>query len=126
MKPFDLEKALAGAPVVTRDGREILYIHHHPEALNDYQVVAFIKDQSAADYFCADGKFSSEITRETNNDLFMASKVKTYYVSIIENTKDNRIFCCNHLYASPEEISRDTLHYPFIRVKVVPIELEVD
>jgi hypothetical protein len=27
MKPFDLEKALAGQPVVTRDGRKVLELH---------------------------------------------------------------------------------------------------
>ena len=27
MKPFDLEKALNGAPVITRDGREVTQLH---------------------------------------------------------------------------------------------------
>ena len=37
MKPFDLEAAKAGAPIVTRDGRSAKFIAHVAEARNKYQ-----------------------------------------------------------------------------------------
>lgn len=39
MKPFDLQKALAGAPVVTRDGNKVLQLHRFTDVTGPYQML---------------------------------------------------------------------------------------
>ena len=43
MKPFDLEAAMSGEPIVTRDGRKAKFVVHVPEAKNDQQVVLLVE-----------------------------------------------------------------------------------
>jgi hypothetical protein len=72
MKPFDLERALAGDKVVTRDGREVT------------QVTKFDIEKPACVYGVINGHIHTfnEIGRYNNveslNDLFMAPKVVKY------------------------------------------------
>lgn len=42
LKPFDLDKALRGAKVVTRDGREVVKVYHIPELTHDERVLAVV------------------------------------------------------------------------------------
>lgn len=67
MKPFNLEKALAGEPVLTRDGRAVTQLHKfniekaYPlRAVLDGEVVAFAIDGA------------SSLLGESSLDLFMA------------------------------------------------------
>lgn len=42
LKPFDLDKALTGAPVVTRKGAPVIEIHHFAKVEDsDFSVYAF-------------------------------------------------------------------------------------
>jgi hypothetical protein len=42
MKPFDLEKAKAGAPLVTRDGRAAKFVAYLPECDRGHRVIAVV------------------------------------------------------------------------------------
>lgn len=42
-RPFDLEAAMRGEPIVTRDGRQARFIAHVPEAAQSGRVVAMIE-----------------------------------------------------------------------------------
>jgi hypothetical protein len=80
MKPFNLEAALKGARVVTRDGREVTSIGHMPTAKERQQVV-YVVDESV--WACGlDGVRPSGITRW---DLFMAPTKKTYWVNVYKS-----------------------------------------
>jgi len=92
MKPFDLEAAKAGAPVITRDGRPARIICFDREG--NYPVVALIKingnDESIHTY-TSDGinhKF-----HETYSDLLMDTVKKKAWVNIYKT------------------VSGDTIHY---------------
>lgn len=83
MKPFNLEKALAGDPVVTRDGRKVTEIVLLNTA-NDFCSVVCVIDKYAY-AFRQDGSFIEN--REHKHDLFMAPKIvkKSGWINIYPN-----------------------------------------
>lgn len=78
MKLFNLEKALAGEPVITRDGREA-EIGSHKEGA-DLQLVGWILigDQWRSTAWRADGR--SVAFTPAEHDLFMAPQKKTMWI----------------------------------------------
>lgn len=81
MKPFDLERALAGDPVVTRDGRPVKVmpvLRNH----NYYPVVGFVRlgDVEYVELFTLTGKWVG--SNDNSNDLFMASVKHEGWVNI--------------------------------------------
>lgn len=61
MKPFDLEKALSGAPVVTWEGKEVtqLTLFDIDESLSSYPLVGVIeyKGLKVLEHFMKDGSY---------------------------------------------------------------------
>lgn len=81
MKKIDLEKAKAGSPIVTRDGRpaRLLGERKHP----DYPIIAVVKksyDLEEVYSYTNDGHNIS--TDETENDLFMAPTKRVKYANL--------------------------------------------
>ncbi len=72
MEPFDLEKALAGDPVVTRCGREVTEIHFFETCTEDRPIVAVIGGKM---YSFFNNGTSSGTNNPTERDLFMKPKV---------------------------------------------------
>lgn len=73
MKPFNLERALAGDPVITGDGRKVQHIFHAYKNTNhDMRVIAVIGDVIFQHF--ENGKLWSNV-EFIGNDLFM-SKIK--------------------------------------------------
>lgn len=70
MKPFDLEAAKRGEPIVTRDGRKARFVAHIPEAPDAHKVIAFIED-GLPETFSSEGIFHIA-SGKTSLDLFMA------------------------------------------------------
>lgn len=73
MKPFNLERALSGDPVVTRDGRKVAQIVAFKNILENYQSVVAVVDGIIHRYM-SNGRFFK--TNETLVDLFMAEEEK--------------------------------------------------
>lgn len=80
MKPFNLQEALAGKPVVTRNGRKVTELHYFATALPDEQLV-----------YVADGKLHSQFDRgsyyshgspASEWDLLMAEEPREIWVNI--------------------------------------------
>ena len=82
MKPFDLEAAKAGAPIVTRDGRPARFIAHVGEAQPSQRLVVLI-DGGVYTKF-EDGSYLGRPGRggETGNDLFMAPTKRAVWVNL--------------------------------------------
>lgn len=94
LKPFNLEKALAGEKVVTRDGQEVVKIVHFKDANINERVIFQVEDVV---YLCSeDGKYYNYTTGSGSQlDLFMAPTKKQGWINIYDNdpTKtDGRIF----------------------------------
>jgi hypothetical protein len=78
MKPFNLDEALAGKPVVTRDRIKITELHHFKTFQSSYKVLAIIN--GLAHWFNENGKLNQD--HETRLDLFMASEKKEGWINI--------------------------------------------
>ncbi|WP_299314003.1 hypothetical protein [uncultured Halomonas sp.] len=72
-KPFNLQAAIDGAKLVTRDGREVKFIVYVPEARPAYKVVVLLGREIRA--YREDGKF--HWISEGNLDLFLAVPTKS-------------------------------------------------
>lgn len=82
MKPFNLECAIAGDPVITRDGRAVIDIHHFKHDKSNLCLCAHIEGEPSPDWFLASGR--DNLSEEDPNDLFMAPKKRTVYMNVME------------------------------------------
>ena len=74
MKPFDLEKALRGEKVVTRDGREVTQLTHF-ETQSAYRLHGVVSGRLYI--WFGDGSFAMDLKENNHNlYLFMATKTK--------------------------------------------------
>jgi hypothetical protein len=80
MKPFDLEAAKAGTPLITRDGRKTRLIAHIPELQVGYRVIAVIEGNDATSEHFEDGRIYQDA--DNDGDLFMHADTRTVYVNI--------------------------------------------
>ena len=76
MKPFDLEKAIAGKKLVTREGHEVREFHHFKNVSSEYPICAVIQGYLAG--FTDKGRYHSH-GNESALDLFMAPETITLY-----------------------------------------------
>ena len=80
MKPFNLEAAKAGAPLVTRDGRPAKFIAHVGEAQPSQRLVVLI-DGGVYTKF-ESGGYSKNPAHVSSYDLFMAPVKRTVWVNL--------------------------------------------
>ena len=82
MKPFNLEAAKAGKPIVTRDGRPVQFIAYVKDASSFDKLIVLVPQRLNVDYpnsilrFPDSGRYNDNI--DNKYDLFMAP-VKTKY-----------------------------------------------
>lgn len=80
MKPFNLEAAKAGAPIVSRDGEQMKFIAHVPEACESHRVVVVSSTDGAVGLFYENGAYYSE-GQTSSDDLCMAPQKRTVWVN---------------------------------------------
>lgn len=78
MKPFNLAEALAGKPVVTRDGRNVTGIAHLPSITHDFRVIALINGHMST--FTERGTWCPNAGADS--DLFMAEETREWFVNV--------------------------------------------
>lgn len=72
MKPFNLERALAGDPVGTRDGkRKVVQLFYADKAIRNAKVIAVFDDGLL------------ELYAENSGSLVMLPKTKTYWYALL-------------------------------------------
>lgn len=113
MKPFNLERALAGDPVVTRDGKTVHEVHLFKKENVPYSVAALL-DTCIYSYKTDGTFFNSSIPH--HSDLFMAP-TKGY---IIYNPSTGRLLN-NGIYETIEEVNDVCKYNPDLKI----IEIEV-
>jgi hypothetical protein len=111
MKPFNLEAALKGEKVVTRDGREVTDIHVLHSATTEYKLVAVIDGSIYNRRPDGTGMLNNS---QSPLDFFMAPK-KVYV-----NFYDHGV-CC---YFETEKQARDAASVVEPTQRAVPIEIE--
>jgi hypothetical protein len=77
MKPFNLEAALAGAKVVTRDGSEVTQLVKFNIDKAGYVLYGVLKSEVHS--WLINGRYF--IVDEANNDLFMAPNIQSIWVA---------------------------------------------
>lgn len=113
LKPFDLEAAKRGEPLVTRDGEAAYLIAHVPEFAEWHRIIVRIsgKAHPVSAYengsFCADSFYG--------HDLFMAPRKVTRWVNLHPNG--------NAYHYATEEESRAMSHPENVAI-AIPIEIE--
>ena len=107
MKPFDLEKALAGEPVVTRSGAPVIEIHHF----------AKVEDSNSSVYALVDGYVRSFTKRgayclgvEHEYDMFMAPAKRTMWGIMYRDCADDngKLYLHPFLYPTEEKARSET------------------
>ena len=69
-KKFDLQKALAGTPVITRDGRKVIALHDYPVS-GFFPVMAVIEGEETVESFARSGKYFYPDSKQSGLDLFL-------------------------------------------------------
>ncbi len=65
--PFDLEKAKAGHPLVTRDGKPATFVMHNPAWRESYRVI--VESEGIPRQYCESGRYL--LTEPSPKDLFL-------------------------------------------------------
>lgn len=76
-KPFNLERALAGDPVVTRDGNTVVWISYCEKLKT---IVALLSGHGSFIYTTASGRVFN--STPSSFDLFMAPKTRTVKIFV--------------------------------------------
>ena len=100
MKPFDLKAALAGAPVVTRDGKAVKWIAHDPGAIESSRVIARIGNATGHEKFYESGQTWN--WTETQSDLFMAPVKREGWVNIYKTPSGVPYAKCGDIHATED------------------------
>ena len=120
MKPFNLAAALAGAPVVTRDGQKVLQIAHFPKAIIHYRLVVLF-DSSCNLYLMQEsGIFFNG--RDSSMDLFMAPVKRTVWVNVYRD-EDGELYSSGSIFNSKHDAEK-TAKGDHNYIGTYPLEIE--
>lgn len=120
MKPFNLERALAGDPVVNADGDEYIEFRHLPSARDGYQVVCVRKHSGYLACFTEDARDYPGHPPL----LFMAPKKRTVWGRLLRNRHDGVLFFLHTVFESKELADRIEANNRSEIVGTYPIEIE--
>lgn len=123
MKKFNLEKAKAGAPLITRDGRPARFMgeREHP----NYPIIAVvIKDYCIEEVYTYTANGRNITTDETENDLFMALTKRKKYVNFYFNSERGE-YDFGRIYDTDKEANDNIIKDGISQyIKTVEIEWE--
>jgi hypothetical protein len=105
MKPFDLEKALAGEPVVTKNGQSVSQLTLFSLTKDDYCIYGVIEGRIQR--WVRSGQYDVNVENH-DLDLFMVQPeqwVNVYWISRNNNW-------CNGPYPTEEIAKQNSLHHP--------------
>ncbi len=122
MKPFNLERALAGDRVVTRNGLEVIELQYFKKR-ERFKVLALIEvevgENGEFKAYNDDGTFCQKMN--AHYDLFMAPKVKTYYVNLY---RDDELMVTGKICFESEELCLAKRNLDLEYIKTISFELE--
>lgn len=122
MKPFDLEKALNGHPVVTRDGRKVTEIHYFKTVGRHYKLYGAVNEPEYGDSvhsWTDQGIFQKG--KESHLDLFLESVQKTVYINVFRTLDHPRLYSGVH---ETEESARAACSLVQCVAVAVPVTFE--
>lgn len=88
MKPFNLQEAIEGKPLVTRDGRKVLNFHYFRDSKAKHTIIALVENELENYlHYYSNGTFLK--LEESHYDLFMYEEPKKYFVNVYKNSWGN-------------------------------------
>lgn len=99
LKPFNLEQALDGAPVMTREGRKVVRIFYAEEACENSQVICVFETGVVFPYH-KDGTYT---TSSSVHELVMAPTKKEGYVVMFYNNSQKDFLVGTKIWASKQD-----------------------
>lgn len=110
MKPFNLEAALAGDPVITRDGRDVKIAGYNLDAPYRNQIVGWVGNEVYCWNFI--GRYQGY---ETDTDIFMKPKKQIVWINLYPRS------CYRYNSEKEADINAGTTR---IGNKAYPIEID--
>ena len=93
MKEFNLQKALAGEPVVTRDGKKVTQITKFDNVtITKYSICGVV--EGSLENWSIEGKYHH--TLESQFDIYMAEESKTIWINVWKDVKDGSLSASIH------------------------------
>lgn len=125
LKPFNLKKALAGDPVVTRDGRKVPEIYEF-EKCNSITNIGYAIEGEVGIYTVNEtGIRAHAPDKPSDSDIFMAPRKQKLWIAIRNKEIENSSGVHDTSMAYP---SLDSLVIPFhldVPFKIVEVEIEI-
>ena len=115
MKPFNLDKALAGEPVVTRDGQKIIEIHYFKYVKTKFPLVVHIENNSSVDHYTINGKWTEDFENE-NLDLFMAEPET--WINVFYNPTQDIVWLGVNRYKTEEEAQENLTDHKWYQTSI--------
>lgn len=114
MKPFNLEEAKAGEPLITREGESVKFICVEPDAHEDTRLLVLRNGRVLPLYI--DGTYNGPQAKFTSSgDVFMAPKKRTLWCNVYRGSASH--------YDSEEEANNHGLPSR-LGGKAWPLEIE--
>lgn len=104
-KEFNLQEALNGAKVVTRDGREVTQLTKF-ETIEEHCLYGVVDEEIHS--WLKNGTFYAHT--KNKNDLFLAVEPRRIWVNVYEGST-GEIFTVNHSYSSLEMAIHDKKYH---------------
>lgn len=105
MKPFNLTDALAGKPVITRDGRAVTKLTNFQTT--EFPLIGVVEGGETASFFRLDGKFFNN-EADSAFDLFMKTTTRTLYVNLWKNEDHGFPFFHSSVHHSLEQANAES------------------
>jgi hypothetical protein len=121
LKEFNLEKALSGTKVYTRNGRQVTEIYQFKTKRGANTVVGVI-DGCLYEWH-ESGVWDS--TGKTTYDLFILPEVVCMYQNIYYDSKDNRMWGGGQIYNTEQEALSSAVQSEYY-IKTIKITHEID
>lgn len=141
LKPFNLEAALAGEPVITRNGRAVVDFHVFERLVqsSDYPLKGIVLGDgveiSRMQSWTLEGKFyvidpsRKQVVDDNELDLFMAPKTITVYANLYRKGSNSSEISSSYyeigfVYSTEQEAQAAAAHNSrFVKTITVTIEL---
>jgi hypothetical protein len=109
-KKFNLEEALNGAKLETREGLKVKSIHLIENTNNPNPLIVVLENTDGDDITncTVNGRFWNDTT-DSNLDLFIVKEVKTHYVNVYKDFKTGQVTIGGRPYDTFEEATISVL-----------------
>jgi hypothetical protein len=123
MKPFNLQAAINGEPIQTRDGWQLKFVAHVPEAYFKGNRVIVMNSVGNIFTYCDDGQFF-EGECESVVDIVMATVIKTVYANVFKGKYFDVVFTSSETFNSVAEAVEDACVRNYTYIKTIEITIE--